>query len=486
MNGRIFVLLCFLVLTWFWVTTMSTALDLSGAVVSPQYVFADPAVQNVSKRFNEVHNTTETFYNSDGTWYAVPSATRWSARAALGYMSAYRATNDTIYATRSKEALQHLVNMQGADGFWGGSGLETGLAGAAMVEGYMIFGNPSYFQSSKQAADAELSLAQGNCTGELNNCAYMLWHLAGQYEITGEGEYLDKAVEMAQHVISFQDQGSGTWPNDHGGDFRYHTMYSRALVELVRVTPTDHPFEKSLIEATVRTLNHTIIMQHSSGNFYQDVAKTTLATASSGTHPRAAHMTHVFINELGLDKIQDVLDGLTLYTMSLDLGTMGNDERLMTLYATGTMLEAYGGTIIDLFWDPSMVTTTTTTLAGGEEEPVDPGSGGEPPIEENTTTTTSTTTTTTQATPQATTTTNPPSPINQIIDTTMDAVDGMLKQPMLPILAVLIIILGVVAYSLMRNKGPRPTNQTSSNGRSMSMWVWYLVLCSELSVSIET
>jgi hypothetical protein len=443
------VLLCFLALVPILIAKQVAALDLSGAVVSPQYVFDDPDAQNVSKRFSHIHNSTETFYNNDGTWYAVPSATRWSARAALGYMSAYRATNDTLYATRAKEALQHLANTQGPDGFWGGSGLETGLAGAAMVEGYMIFGNPNYFQSSKQAADAESALAQGNCTGELNYCAFMLWHLAGQYEITGQGQYLDKAIEMAQYVISFQDQNVGNWPGDHSGDFSYHTMYSRALVELVRVSPADHTFEKTLIEATVRTLNHTIIMQHSSGNFYQDVAKTTLATVPSGTHPRAAHMTHVFINELGLDKIQDILDGLTLYTMSLNLGAMSDGEKLMMLYATGTMLEAYGGTIIDLYWDPSMV-TTTTTLPGEPAEPNDPGSGGEPPQTTDNATTTTTPTTTQTTVPRTTTTTKPPSPINQIIDTAMEAVDGMLKQPILPILVVLIIILGVVAYRLLR------------------------------------
>ena len=445
-----FVLLCFLALVW--ITSQSTALDLSGAVVSPQYSFPDPDVQDVEDRFIAVHNSTELFYNSDGTWYAVPSTTIWSARAAFGYMKAYRATNDTLYATRAKEALQHLLDSQDANGFWDDSGFETGLSGAAMIEGYKIFGDQRYFQSSRDAADAELTLAYGNCTGELSYCAVMLWHLGGQYEITGQAQYLEKAISMAQYVIDFQDQNVGNWPADHSGDFSYHTFYSRGLTDLVRITPTDHQFEAQLIESTVRALNHTIVMQAQNGNFYQDIAQNFEATISSGTHPRAAHMLHIFINELGLTKIEDLMDGLTLYIASLDLGTMGEDERMMSLYATGVMLESYGGTIINLYFDPSMVTTTTTTtttLPGDNGDGEEPPGGEEPPniVDENVTTTTTTTPTTTQATIQTTTTTQS-SGISQIIEDTGKLANGIITQH--PLLLVGIAVLIVIAFILFR------------------------------------
>jgi hypothetical protein len=318
-----------------------------------------------------------------------------------------------------------------------------------------VFGDPNYFQSSKDAADAELSLAQGDCDGELNYCAFMIWHLANHYEITGDATYLDKATEMAQYVVNQQDPNTGYWPSDHSGEFSYHTIYTRGLVELVRVMPHDHPFEKTLIEATVRALNHTITMQHSSGNFYADPGKTTQATAASGTHPRAAEVLHIFINELGLTKIQDVFDGLTLYTMSLDLGAMNEDDELMTLYATGVMIEGYGGIIIDMFFDPSMVTTTTsTTVPGGNGGSGPPGGGSPPPIEEEppeTTTTIPTTTSPTQ--PTSTTSSTVPeetSTINKIIDQTTEAAKKIIfQQPIwivVIVVTILLIILGYKAY----------------------------------------
>lgn len=392
-------LISFLIQSSLLVLFLSIALadNLSGSVVGPLYVFDDPAVEDISTRFQEIHNSTEDFYSGNGSWYGDLSSGQWSGRAALGYMAAYKATDITVFADRSKEALEFLIGNQEVNGFWADSGHDTGVAGAAMVEGYKVFGNTEYFQSSKRAADVETTLIQGECKGELTNCAFMIWHLANHYEITGDAKYLNKAIEMAQYVIDQQDQNVGNWPSDHSGEFSYHVAYLRGLTELVRVIPTDHQSEKELIESTVRALNYTISMQHQSGNFYQDLGKTTLAAAGSGAHPRTSEALNIFINELGLTKVQDVMDGLTLYTMSLDLGALGVDEELMLLYSTGVALESYGGVIIDLYFDPSMVTTTTVPESGG---PADGGPPGPAAPEEQPDVTTTATTATTPTTPQ--------------------------------------------------------------------------------------
>lgn len=441
MKKKIFAIVCLLFLIFY--ISFVFADDLSGSVVGPQYSFPDPDVGSIKIRFSEIHNITENFYSGNGFWYGDPIAARWSGRLALGYMSAYKATNETIYATRTREALAFLLSNQQANGFWADSGYETGIGGAAMVEGYKIFGDSEYFQSSRMAADAELTIPSGECGGELNYCGLMLWHLANQYEITGEGEYLSKAIDMAQHVINQQDKNVGNWPNDHSGEFSYHVIYLRGLVELVRIIPHDHPFEKTLIEATVRALNHTITMQHSSGNFYADPSKTALATVASGTHPRTAKVLHVFIKELGLTKIDDVMDGLTLYTMDLDLGATNEEEKIMLLYATGVMVESYGGVIIDLYFDPSMV--TTTTVPGGEAPSPQPPGG-----ETLTTTSTITTTTTTQPTETTTTTqkryeeTPATTEAPNIIENTIEATKKIFREQPVAVTLVLIVVVVII------------------------------------------
>lgn len=173
-----------------------------------------------------------------------PDWPKWTAFAVIAYAQAYRfETNESrksYYATKAKGGAEFLLWLEWATGQNGGipDGLTsgsnppatgkgpftTGIAGVAFVECYLSFGDQKYFNAAKRTAEwqllnpsypyqypAEAFMYYSN----VNQHARPLWNLAEVYKITGDQRYLNRAIQLAEEIIAWQDQNQvgNCWPS---------------------------------------------------------------------------------------------------------------------------------------------------------------------------------------------------------------------------------------------------------------------------------
>lgn len=173
--------------------------------------------------------------------YYAGAATRSNAGRVIGYCQAWLATGDPIYEEKARRGLQYLLLLQEPQGEtqfgafvddpspFGDDGCSltitiysTAHAGAALVEGYLAFGDEEYYNAAINAAEwhmqhpaypyTDLSTCLpydptgiGVPYSQVNIHGLQLWNLALVYSITGDQRYLDRCLELAEEIMAWQN-----------------------------------------------------------------------------------------------------------------------------------------------------------------------------------------------------------------------------------------------------------------------------------------
>jgi hypothetical protein len=235
------------------------------------------SLSSMIDKFNAIHSTFEANYNNDGSWgigYGEDAdnhpLVRCTANAVLGYINAYSKISNQNFLVRAKEGLDWLVDEQLESGAftWYCEGTpkttgettmyESGLAGAALIEGYRYIrdGNnnqiEAYLQASNNVCDYFLTM---DASLNANFNAFAIWALAENYKETGTTAYLDKALFFADCMLAYQ-LDSGMWADEHNQYIWYHGIITRSLVMLLNALPAGHPKQAMLQHALYKALNH--------------------------------------------------------------------------------------------------------------------------------------------------------------------------------------------------------------------------------------
>ena len=329
-----------------------------------------PTFEELTQKFEVVHQYKEGYYNGDGSWgcgYCGGEGggnkplIRVTGLNVLGYISAYRATGIAIYKQRAQEGLDYLVQEQQPNGQWvwwytlegittpnGESLYVSGIPTAALCEGYKLFNNESYKNAAKKGADYLSSvLIHENANYDL----FAAWGLGQYYEITGEQWYLNRAKEFALYAIFEQGTApgdgphagillpSGYWSDGHnGGEIWYKGICTRCLIVLLSVMPTSDPDYTKIEEAAYKTLNHLRLTQRADGKLLLSPSYDYPWHASESYWYWDGHCGHAF----GMAKVRlnwPVMDSIRAMANSApNSDPLPHGRVLLTL---GTFLEAY-------------------------------------------------------------------------------------------------------------------------------------------------
>lgn len=131
----------------------------------------------------------------------------------------------------------------------GGLQFDNGLCGRAMIEAWAVTHETNYLASAKRAAD--WAMKQPLCPN-WNYNAFSVGLLARVAKVTGEGTYLDAAVEKARVGVLPGQLPSGRWLDPHNASAVYHNILMRDLLLLHAALPGDHAFKPVVRDAIFR------------------------------------------------------------------------------------------------------------------------------------------------------------------------------------------------------------------------------------------
>ncbi len=212
---------------------------------------------NMIEAFQKFHDDMEKYYNDDkseddlGSWGENPMI-RCSANMAMGYIHASKKISDPVFLDRARAALEWLLRKQLLDGSFNNALYPSGIAGAALIDGYREFGEYKYKSASNRICDW---LKRKDASSNSNYNAFAIWALMSNYKETGEPKYLERAMYFADCMLTGQ-LDSGMWADEHNQYIWYHGIITRALVALVDGMPSLHSKRVVYQHALYKALNH--------------------------------------------------------------------------------------------------------------------------------------------------------------------------------------------------------------------------------------
>jgi|GEM_PF-1519129 len=346
----------------------------------PQRSFEPPPVAAVEQYFARVHATCERNRNPDGSYYqgtsGDPAITfdeiikesrtshpipRDTAHNVLGYLEMLRHDPQEIYRQRARAGLEWLVQEQEPDGcfrLWTrkkegqvphhGCLFETGIAAAALVQGYEFFRDQRYLAASARAARWELDWPVDR---NVNYNAFIIWHLAEHYRVTRDADLLERTLYKTRQAMLTSQQPGGGW-NGHNSWIWYHGINVRAYAALVGVLAEGHPFRPELERALRASLFYACQLQMENGAIHPN----------PDNLDKPSHLMFEIIvglvtalNTLDHPSLRNCLNGLVTYRISPESGDpdkLFNNEKDYWLlgcspwyvYALGAYLGQAAGT----------------------------------------------------------------------------------------------------------------------------------------------
>jgi hypothetical protein len=249
-----------------------------------------PSPEELQERFATAHARQERGYRGGGIWttsIAREAEEQEPPRGKEGLdhncafpMEAYALAclyleRDEIYEQRVREACERMLREEQPGGYFFnyhhgaqsrpflGGAFTQGSIGEALLLGYRVLGDERCLEASRRAAKAydEYSLESN-----VNYMAFLLWHVAELYELTGDEYELERSVWYARHAIIRGMNPSGAYPGHN-----YYTSYGdiilKGLAKLLRVLPREHEFYPTLRERTLRYTNQMLSRQCADGSF---------------------------------------------------------------------------------------------------------------------------------------------------------------------------------------------------------------------------
>jgi hypothetical protein len=319
-------------------TAPSVFADSTNEILSSNYTYPSPTVQDIDKWWNRIDYLSETFHRPDGAWgngysdlseigsvcNSTHPLTRQTAHAVMGYIYAYQTYKDPIYKLRAIDGLQWLLDEQiktdedaGAFSWYctatdielDAAGMyETGLAGKALVYGYREFNDTRYLNAARNASLWEVKYLS---SWNHNINAFAVSFLVEYYRTTGEQFSLDRSIYIAKTMIAKQNS-AGYFDDiyNHNQIAYYHEIITRSLIELLTVMPANHPDRLAISDGTYKAINYIVTHQNPDGSMWSTPSDTT-----PNDEEYVMDGLGLAYTELNMP-VLNVLNGLTKYYMS--------------------------------------------------------------------------------------------------------------------------------------------------------------------------
>ncbi|MHB9133663.1 MAG: hypothetical protein ACYDBB_21580 [Armatimonadota bacterium] len=231
-----------------------------------------PDTADLRERFRQWHDQQEQKYTAPGTWGDGLDHGCAFPMEPYALYSLY-VERQPVYLERVTAACERILQSQTPDGvflcyhfgdaprpFEGGA-FTQGSASEALLLGYRLFGDARYLAAAQRGAEAYHLYALEYNT---NYMAFVLWHLAELYELTGESIHLERALWYTQYGILRGMNPSGAHPG-HNYYSAYGGITLKGLAKLLRMLPADHAFYPTLKEHTLRYTNQILSRQRVNG-----------------------------------------------------------------------------------------------------------------------------------------------------------------------------------------------------------------------------
>lgn len=175
--------------------------------------------------------------------YSDPAWPKWTAEAVIAYAGAFRietdATRRANYETKAKGGAEFLLWLISASGNDGGlpdyltsysvpttnKGIfTTGMAGSAFYECFLSFGDQKYrdalistanWQMNNPGYPYQFPADNFKYYSNVNHLSRQLKHLCEAYKVTGNQTFLDRAIQIAEETIAWQNyiDSRNPWPS---------------------------------------------------------------------------------------------------------------------------------------------------------------------------------------------------------------------------------------------------------------------------------
>ena len=338
-------------------------------VLPARYRLDLPTAEALAAQFGQLHLESERTYRGNGQWEGYLQLTegyrqkhgldrpsllvdhpllRSTTQRIFGYLGACAATAEPVYAQRAKEGLDWLLTEQQADGgfLWygteqgtAGDYYETGLAGAALVDGYLHFGDARYLDAARRVAVYARDIER---SWNVNYNMFLVWAAARHAVVTGDLALLEPILSSDKFRLALDLQRAwGGW-SGHNSRIGYHGINLRgylAAYQALPDTPEHATLRADLRAAVIAGINRYVVEQCPHGGLPFERGKPETARANG-----SIMFALIMANQvLGLDTRALVNGVLHFYATPRARGDMPYWSVLALLEAAGQYMAWAGG-----------------------------------------------------------------------------------------------------------------------------------------------
>lgn len=262
-----------------------------------KHTFPRLSVDEIKKRFEQHHQASEKTYRGDGSWESSDEASgkeggdkkpplmRATSQRVFGYLGAYAATKKPIYLQRAKEGLDWLVSQQQPSGQLGDAYYESGLGGAALVEGYLQFKDERYLAAAERVAIHAKTVKR---SWNFNYNMFLIWAASRYATVSGNFQHLRPILNTQKLLFTIDHQRSwGGW-DGHNSKIGYHCTNLRAMAALDEALPKNEKYDAlrlKLRRGVIGGINRMIVEQQPVGGFPFEHGRPETTRHNSGVMP---------------------------------------------------------------------------------------------------------------------------------------------------------------------------------------------------------
>ncbi|MDP6355818.1 MAG: hypothetical protein QF473_11975 [Planctomycetota bacterium] len=236
------------------------------------HTFDRPALEEMKCRFMELHDESEEMYLGDGQWRTstadseTPLRIRSSSQRVFAYLGAHEVMPEPVFLDRARATCDFLVSIQKPDGTIDDPFYETGLGGAALVEGYLHFKDRRYLAAAERVAQY-VSAAEPH-PWNYNYNTFLVWAAARYAKVAGRLDLIEPQFNTRMLAWPLEHQCAwGGWAG-HNSRMGYHGVNLRAfaaLYDALQDEPECASLRGRLMEASIASVNRMIVEQCADG-----------------------------------------------------------------------------------------------------------------------------------------------------------------------------------------------------------------------------
>jgi len=249
-------------------------------IVNQKYQFSKIKKEKIIEWFEKIHNINEFLRNKDGSWNPQPYA-NYSGKGIsieevalriIGYYSAFKATNNTVYLNKAREGVRYLLEKRFfADGhllLQGHTVIDTTytFAGLALLKAYEMEKDEKFLKFAEKLGEHLISY---QIAGSTNHAAIPAQLLAKLYFYTGQKKFLKYALKRIKWAVLPFQLPYGGWYAKHESWSWYHSIIAQSILETYIYTPFTLEFIKikdNMAIALYKAINRLILAQREDGS----------------------------------------------------------------------------------------------------------------------------------------------------------------------------------------------------------------------------